>query len=325
MLRDLLVIREAGMADLIDFDHMTRLPTSFVQRDFRHVEADVVLQAPLRRVGKQQPKQTVTVYILIEHQSEPDAMMAFRVLEYVVQIYKAQARDWHRRHKSFVGLRLQPVLPVVFYTGTRHWEALGRVADLIDMGERFTRMIPAIDPMFLNLSAIPADQLEAAGGFFGWVLRLVQDRHAPPAEFEELLRRATEHLETMAASERLRWLELLSFVHALVYHERDPVEHGALQTQIEASVRTDKLRREVSAMGRTIADELIDKGRYKGRKEEQVRSRRQILLNQLQRRFGTVPSETVAAVKANKSVPELDAWLDRFATAGSLEEVGIGS
>ena len=188
--RDLLVIREAAMVDLIDFDHMTRLPTSFVQRDFRHVEADVVLHAPLRRVGKQQPRQVVTVYILIEHQSEPDAMMVFRVLEYVVQIYKAQTRDWHRRHKSFAGLRLHPVLPVVFYTGTRRWEAVGRVADLIDMGEHFTRMIPDMAPLFLNLSAIPPGHLESAGGFFGWVLRLIQDRHARPAEFQELLRRA---------------------------------------------------------------------------------------------------------------------------------------
>ncbi len=43
--RDLLLIQGAKMLDLIDFDHMTRLPTSFVQRDFRHVEADVVLCA----------------------------------------------------------------------------------------------------------------------------------------------------------------------------------------------------------------------------------------------------------------------------------------
>ncbi len=102
------------------------------------------------------------------------------------------------------------------------------------MGEQFKPMIPEIDPLFLNLPVIPASQLETGAGFFGWVLRLVQDRHARPAEFQELLRRATEHLETMPTSERLRWLELLSYVHALVYHERDPAEHGALQAQIEA-------------------------------------------------------------------------------------------
>jgi hypothetical protein len=106
---------------------------------------------------------------------------------------------------------------------------------------------------------------------------------------------------------------------SLVYHERNPAEHGALRHEIEASVRTDELRQEVSAMGRTIADELIDKGR----KQEQVRSRRQVLLNLLRKRFGELPQETVAAVKGNTSVQELDRWLERFVTAGTLEEIGI--
>ena len=78
-------------------------------------------------------------------------------------------------------------------------------------------------------------------------------------------------------------------------------------------------------MGRTIADQLIDKGRYKGRKEERIRTRRQVLLNQLKCRFGELPRETVAAIKANTSVRELDAWLERTITAASLKEMGIGS
>src|SRR5712692_2673669 len=77
----------------------------------------------------------------------------------------------------------------------------------------------------------------------------------------------------------------------------------------------------MNAMGSTIADDLI----AKGRKQERVRSRRQVLLNQLRRRFGELPRETVTAVEANKSVQELDTWLERFATAASLEKMGIGS
>ncbi len=83
-------------------------------------------------------------------------------------------------------------------------------------------------------------------------------------------------------------------------------------------------------MGRTIADELIDKGREeerkearKKRKEEAVQMRRQILLKQLQRRFGALPSDTVAAIESNKSVEELDAWLERFAEAATLDDMGI--
>jgi predicted transposase YdaD len=201
--RELLAVGEVALLDQIDFDHLTSLRASFVQRDYRNVEADVVLSAPLLDLAGQPEMQTVTIYILIEHQSEPDPAMAFRVLEYVIQIYKAQARDWGRRHRSLAGLRLHPVLPVVLYTGTRHWEGMGRLEDLVDRGGEFRPVIPAFDPMFLNLSVIPAAKLEAAGGF-GWVLRLVQQRHARRAEFQELLRNAIERLESLPASERLR-------------------------------------------------------------------------------------------------------------------------
>jgi hypothetical protein len=321
--RELLTIPELPMLDNIDFNHMIRVRTSFVLRDYRHVEADVVLRAPLRRRPGDQQRRSITIYILIEHQSEPDAMMPFRVLEYVVQIYKAQAREWRRRHSSFAGFRFQPVLPVVFYTGTRRWENLGRLVDLVDMGEDFEAVIPALAPLFLNLSAVPAKKLETIGGF-GWVLRLIQERQARRAEFRELLRRAVEHLETMAAPERLRWLELLSYIHALVYHERNRTERADLREQIEASVRTDSHRREVSAMGKTIAEDLMQKGRKQGSKKEAVRSRRKILLELLRERFRDLPRETAATIESTTNLEKLDSWLRRFATAGSLEEVGIG-
>ncbi len=174
-------------------------------------------------------------------------------------------------------------------------------------------------PLFLNLSAVPATKLETAGGF-GWVLRLVQQRQSRPAEFQELLRRVVEHLEALPAAERLRWLELLSYIQALIYHEREAVEHAGLQQEIEGSVRTDEHRQEVFTMRRTIAGEW----KKETRKEEAVRSRRQVLLDLLRERFGVLPQETVATVQSTKSTKELDAWLRQFATATTLEEIGIG-
>mgnify|MGYP001767647734 CR=1 FL=1 len=68
-------------------------------------------------------------------------------------------------------------------------------------------------------------------------------------------------------------------------------------------------------MRRTIADELEERGA--------IKKSQQTLIRQLKRRFGHVPDELSSAVRATSDPEQLDAWLDRFATAETLEEVGI--
>jgi len=279
-----------------------------------------VFQAPLRRVRDGARRRAITLYILIEHQSEPDRLMPLRVLEYVVQIFKAQVRGWPRKHASLAGLRLQPVLPVVFYTGTRKWPSIGRLAELVEMGDRFAAVTPALEPLFINLPATPASRLESAGGFFGWVLRLVQGRGEPLSDFQQLLQETVRHLGGMVEPERARWLELLSYLHALVYNRRARSEREGLQRVIDASIKAED-HPEVNRMGKTIADALRDEGR----KQEALRTRRNTLLRQLRKRFEVIPTVTVDTIETTRSVRQLDQWLDRFATAKTLEEVGIGT
>jgi hypothetical protein len=313
--RDLLVLAGADVVKLVDLNRLRLIQTTFVQRDYRHLESDVVLVAPLRRRKGKRSAKTLLIYILIEHQSEPDRPMPVRLLDYVVQIFKYQMREWSKTHGSFARLRLHPVLPVVFYTGTRRWHSVCRLVDLVEMGECFESTTPAMEPLFINLSAIAAETLESEGGFFGSVLRLVQQRKSRPREFQQLLNRVVQHLETMPDAERLRWLELLSYVMALVYHVREPSEWPSLQNAIEASVQTDEHRQEVFEMRRTIADELKEEGATK--------AFQQTLIRQLKRRFGDVPDDVTSMIRGTDDAEQLNAWLDQVVTAETLDEVGI--
>jgi hypothetical protein len=157
---DLLSVLGTDLVRVIDFARMKLVQTTFVERDYRHVESDVVLTAPLRIRGRS--RRRLMIYILIEHQSEPDLLMPLRMLEYVVQIFKFQTRNWSARHRSFARLRLEPVLPFVFYTGVRRWDSIGTLTDLIELGERFVSVTPLLQPLFLNLATIVPGRLDAA-------------------------------------------------------------------------------------------------------------------------------------------------------------------
>ena len=59
------------------------------------------------------------------------------------------------------------------------------------------------------------------------------------------------------------------------------------------------------------------------KKEAAIETRQQTLIRLLRRRFGKVPAKVTRAINATTTADQLDEWLDRFATASSLDEMDI--
>jgi Putative transposase, YhgA-like len=314
--RELMTLTATRLHDRMDFARMTVDPTSYIAADYRHLASDLVLRVPFRVASG---RRTLTLFILIEHQSEPDPLIGLRVVDYVVQIYKRQARNWLAGQRSLKGFLFDPVLPVVLYTGLSSWPALPRVAELVKEGQEFVALIPDLDPLYVNLPEVAPAMLEGAGPL-GWVLELIQQRQARPQEFRALVVRVVRRLEEMPARERLRWLELLSYIRALVYHDREPSEQDELREVIAGSVRTDEHRREVEDMFRSGADVLIEQGRQEGA----VRALQRALVNLLRTKFDRLPRATEKVIRTTQDLGQLNAWLVRAGTASTLAEIEFG-
>jgi predicted transposase YdaD len=322
--RDLLQLLDVKLVPRIDFARMRVVPGRFVQRDYRHLESDLVLQAPIKASGKQRQ---ILLYILIEHQSEPDRFMPLRALEYVVLIYKRQLREWEKDHGNLDQCRLQPVLPVVLYTGTRTWDRLGHVWELVELGDELGERIPRLQPLFLNVGQTSTQVLSQEGGSFGLLLNLVQQRPTRLAVFEQTLREVVRALERLADEDRARWLELLSYIGALVYNERDTPEREPLLEQVADSVQSDAHRREVFAVGQTIAEHLREEGRQEGLQKGLQKGRqetlRQLLLLLLRKQFGKVSAALVKRIEATKDPDLLQAWFAQALEAKTLADVSF--
>jgi predicted transposase/invertase (TIGR01784 family) len=63
----------SGIADRLDLGRLAPVPGSFVDEDLRWRHSDVLFTAPL-------DGRDAFVYVLVEHQSSDDPLMAFRVL-----------------------------------------------------------------------------------------------------------------------------------------------------------------------------------------------------------------------------------------------------
>ncbi len=318
--RELLGLTGSDFVEGMDFTAMKREETSYVAEDFRHLESDVVWSIPFR--GKKADKRII-VYVLIEHQSEPDPLMVFRVMLYMLLIWRDQTREIKRAQGHLRGVRLQPILPVVFYTGTRTWTQLEPLSALMEGGDLFARLTPRLDPLFVNLPALAPELLSRQGGYFGVVMQLVQSRRENPEAFRDVLRHVVEQLEAMPQQEQTRWHELLSYIHALVYHEREESEHQPLHQTIEDAVRNKYRREEVNTMPRTIAEALKDEGRKEGYQAGGIEMLQNTLLRQLRQRFDKVPISVEKVIRATQQVERLNGWLDLVLSAQTLKDIGI--
>jgi predicted transposase YdaD len=106
---DLVRWRKPTIAQGIDFAQMAVQPETFIAPGFTELESDILLRAPWRSAGQ---SGQVQVFILIEHQSEPDEHAIFRAARYAMGVYDKQEKHWLQTHPNTRGLRFDPVLPI---------------------------------------------------------------------------------------------------------------------------------------------------------------------------------------------------------------------
>jgi len=125
----------------------------------------------------------------------------------------------------------------------------------------------------------------------------------------------------MAHTERLRWLDLLTYFDALVFHSRTNSEYDDLHGLIAAAVDTDPDRQEFEMAHKSRAQVERENGAQQGR----IRSKQETLQMQLETRFGTLPPAVTTTIETTQDTARLDGWLKAILDARSLQDVGISS
>ena len=289
-------------------------PETFIAPSFAQLESDVLLRVPFRiKRGKDG---SIEIFLLIEHQSEPDDLMLFRVVRYVVSIYERQATEWLQTHRNLRKFRFSPVLPIVFYSGTRTWDELKPKAELVQEGKRFATRLPTLEPEFVNLSTTGTGVLQTKTGLFGWVLWLIQQKRQKQAGFSDVLRQVATRVHKLHDTKVGRWDSLLSFMHAMIYHDRETAEHEALVEILRSTARKD-YQPEVILMGKTIAQELREEGKHEG----EIEGMRKSLVRLLTKKFKGIPENILAEIQATTDNQQLESWLDAVLTARQITDI----
>ena len=226
-----------------------------------------------------------TLYVILELKSTPDANTPFQIAE-----FKHGILQYHERREGPGGVP-PVIIPLVVYNGPEEWTVPRSLPELSGQpGDPFrSKALDAAQTPFPELS--PDDHVRVAPG----VVKTAPVEEGFREDVGEWLRKLGRHSPASLS-------RLVSHIVSTHQLTRDSLEE--LLREIDP-----ELCDTVTPM---VAEEWKEAGRAEGKTET--------LLRQLERRFGAVPDDARIRILA-APVGDIDAWLDAFVSASSLDDV----
>ena len=294
------------IAARIDWPALALCSGSFVDEALRGRHSDLLFSATCAG------KKNVLLYLLFEHQSTDDPLMAFRLLRYMVRIW-----DDHLRNNPNA-VRLPVILPLVLHHSPEGWTSPTEFQAILDLDADTLPLVAAHVPSFRFLlddlsaetdEALRARVMTALGRLVLFCLRHGRE----PGRFVQEIARWLGLLAEARTAPGGR--EALQLIWRYIVTANNPVDPQGLVKQLLGVVGKEEEREIMS-----IADWYEDRGRKAGRDEGLRAGACNALLKLLRTRFGALPDAAAARIQA-ADTSQLDLWIDRVLTAASLDDV----
>src|SRR5947209_16106842 len=201
-LRTFLLQAVPDLAGGFDCDRARLLDREFPLDDWRHREADLPFEIPYRVGAKEL---WALVVVLIEHQSDTDPLLPLRLLYFAVTYWDRQWRQWEQQPRPRPPLRLNPVLPLVLYTGTTPWGSNRTLADLLGEPAAFHAFAPAWQPLFWNLADQTPEALLRSGAGWLQLMAVMRAERADAEAFLAVFAEAVRRLAALQGQDEVRW------------------------------------------------------------------------------------------------------------------------
>jgi len=296
-------VREPWVGEL-DLGSLERVEASFVSDDLRVRESDMVWRVRFRG-------EWLYVYILLEFQSEVDRYMPLRMWVYLGMLLQ----ELLRRGELTPGRKLPPVLPLVLYNGERPWSGPVELSELMEPGPGgLDKYRPQLRCLVLDEQRYKDSELRSMRNLVAAVFRLEQCRE--PEQVLAVLEAVSEWLQEPEQAELRRaflaWLN--EVVSARVGEDlRLPELDNLREARTMLGERVKEWQERYKAEGR---QEGLEEGLQQGLR----RGEAELLLRQLERKFGPVPEHVRRRIE-EADEEQLLLWGERVLTAEQLNEV----
>jgi len=246
----------------------------------------------------------VFVYILVEHKSYPYRWTVLKLLAYMVRIWE-KLLSQHRSLKV-----LPPIIPIVFFHGSRRWTFPLGFTSYVDSPEGFSAFVPNFSTILFDLRDLRDEDFKGADLF-----------QATVRTFKYAFKRMRPHLG-----------EILNHALAFPFDEgKRSFLEGLLKyiLQVGRDIEPEHVEEEIRKGGRaqagevymTIAEKLRAEGKAEGQLEGQILAKQQDLTNLLYKRFRSIDDASRQKVSSCKEIGKLAQAIVRVLDAESVDQI----
>lgn len=292
---------------LVDLNTLRIQPGTYINPALEHCASDILY-------SMQMGEELTYLYLLAEHQSNPDNLMPFRDWEYKVGI-------WREHIKKTQSNKLPLILTFVFYNGTAKYIGPRNLKDLIEGPESIKNKLFEQSFHLIDVNEIEDENLRKQS-WFGIVAFFM--KHV-------LSRELMLHIQSIWSwftefRERPNTRDLVQSLLSYLLAKGDP---GQIQKLIDFAKTKplDPLGDEIMS----YAQQLIEQGREEGRQEtisyaQQLIERgrqegnQKLFVRLLKSKYGFLPPSYQTLID-NSSEFQIQNWVDKLSFAKSLQEI----
>ena len=313
-LRGLVTFLARNIAERLDFSQAKIGSRSYIDNTLRDLMSDMVFTVPFRDASH---PEALTIYILIEHQSTVDRMMGYRFLSYMCQIWSGQLETMENAKVPVSQRRLKPILPILFYTGSRRWNRPVTLNAVMDLPELMDPFVPKFETLFLPVKDTDTDKFLQHNHPFAWLMTVLQKVEEDDTSIDEILEETLEKLDTLSPEETALHTHAIVYLSHLVVCRRPEDEREHLMQRIMIHNKDTEVERLIM----TGAEALIEQGLEQGLQQGEIQTKREVLLTLIGHRIGDIPDMITKKVSRIRSRTRLDSLLEQAATAEKLDDI----
>ena len=288
----------------IDLDSLRLENVSYVDDNLRKHFADLVFSLMLK--GEELP--SARVYLLFEHESAPEPLVGMQILRYM-------ALQWKELYdQQLIVGKLPPILPIVIYQGQDNWKPRISFHDLVEMpSDSFKAYIPDFAFAFFSVRGLDAQTVQE-NVIFRFYVEMIKSLDSP--QIKEMLPRLVQgFVQALGSHTATEYVEI--FFKYLT-------KASGVLVQEDFQKALSYLPEGGEKIMDTLADQWMEQGKNEGRTEGivlgKLENSREMLLEAISEKFGTISADLVRRINSVESHETLKMLFKQTFRVESLEE-----